>query len=73
MILEVCAAFSEILVSYHTTQHHNPDNLDLNLHHSENLKYCKINELEINKTKVLETCIETYMNLRMVTHLVLTW
>jgi hypothetical protein len=30
---------SETLVSYHySTQHYNPENFDLNLHHYENLK-----------------------------------
>jgi len=30
---------SEMLVSYHnTTGHHNPEDLDLNLHHYESLK-----------------------------------
>jgi hypothetical protein len=32
---------SETLVSYHTTKQHNPEELDLNLHHCENLKTCK--------------------------------
>jgi hypothetical protein len=33
---------SEMLVSYHnTTQHHNPEDLNLKHHHHESLKTCK--------------------------------